>query len=175
MATWIGLLRGINVGGKNKIKMAELRDVLTDAGLGAVQTHIQSGNLVFESKLSSASLESMVRQSIQTQWGYEVPTMMIQASELKRIVEASPHHDHDLSHRHLTLLSKQPTAALAQAILPPDNASDGFLISGRSVYVVCPNGYSKTKWNNAFFESKLKCRATPRNWKTISKLIEMAF
>lgn len=65
----IGLLRGINVGGKNKIKMAELREVLADAGLGNVRTYIQSGNLIFDSSQDAPSLESLLKRSIQQEFG----------------------------------------------------------------------------------------------------------
>ncbi|MEL7496444.1 MAG: DUF1697 domain-containing protein [Planctomycetota bacterium] len=173
MATWIGLLRGINVGGHRKIKMAELRNALQEAGLSNVETYIQSGNLVFDSKLTSTKLENLVHQTIEKQWGFDVPTMVFRGSDLEKWKSASPFQEHDISLLHLTIFSKKPTAAAIQKLGKVDLKDDEFKIQGRCFYGYMPRGYSKTKLTNGLLESKLGVRATTRNWKTVGRLLEM--
>lgn len=178
MTTYIAILRGINVSGKNKIKMAELRDKLATLGLQNFKTYIQSGNLVFSHPASSPDvLASDIKEAIFKHFGYDVPVLALKAEKLREVLEGNPfinQRSEDEGKLHITFLAEEPAseklALLSNYAYPPDE-----IIAGeQAVYVFCPNGYGRTKFNNDFFEKKLGVTATTRNWKTSKKLLEMA-
>lgn len=170
----VALLRGVNVAGKNKLKMADLRDALQEEGLADVATYIQSGNILFNSEESDASLEQTIAQCIAKRFGYEVPVLVRSDMFFQKIVDANPMGDQDTASMHVTVLSTTPSAELTKGPATEKLGQDTFTIVGDVVYVLCPNGYGKTRLTNAFFESKLQLQATTRNWKTINKLIELS-
>ena len=177
MQTFIALLRGINVSGKNLIKMAPLAEVLTGAGLMNVRTYIQSGNIVFESEASDdADTGLIIAENIRKEFGFIVPVRVLKQSELKRIRDDNPFirlHGLPGDKLHLTLLSGIPDHALVQKIAETEYLPDEYIISGNAIYLNCPDGYGRTKLTNTFFENKLKVTATTRNWATIVKLCSM--
>ena len=88
---YVALLRGINVGGNNKIKMSELRDCLEEAGLTHVQTYIQSGNVIFESGDKGVEkLASKVEQAIKKTFGLTVPTLVLSQAQLQAVIDDIP-------------------------------------------------------------------------------------
>ena len=174
MSKWIALLRGINVGGKNRILMADLREALSSSGLEEVQTYIQSGNLIFSSRLSAAEIRKRICATINTGWNIDVPVLVIKASELARIQSDNPYESLDPKSVHLTLLGKKPAADAVKRACQVDIGDDQFQIVGKCVYVHCPSGYAKTKIHNNFFEQKLGVLATSRNWKTVCKLVDLS-
>ena len=177
MYRYIALLRGINVSGKKKIKMAELRQQLSALKLEKLQTYIQSGNLVFSSpETDSKALASQIKQNIFDTYGFEVPTHVWREEEWEEIFSQSPflpQKAEEIAKLHVTLLQELPSqdqkSALSQVHFPPDE----FIIKGQAIYLYCPNGYGRTKLTNTFWERKLKVSATTRNWKTVTKLREM--
>ena len=173
MAIWIALLRGINVGGRNKIKMAELREALEQSGLDNVETYIQSGNLIFDSTSTRIENEQLIHESIRERWTYDVPVMAVKASELRKSASANPFPSRDIVSIHLTILEKKPTRQLVSAVESLDIGDDEVVVKGRHVYLCLAHGYAKTKLNNGFLESKFQCKATTRNWKTVTKLVEL--
>ncbi|MDB4614076.1 DUF1697 domain-containing protein [bacterium] len=174
MPKQVAVLRGINVAGRNTIKMVELRKLLADAGFKNVSTYIQSGNILFENRRSGTANATAIRKLIADEYGYDVPTLVVAASTLTKIATGSPFSSDHFQHLHVTLLDSKPKTALVKAIAGLEFGDDEFKIVGDVVYVYCPNGYGRTKLNNQFFESKLKTQATTRNWKTLNKLIELA-
>ena len=174
MKTYIAILRGINVSGQKKVPMAELRRILADKGLVNLQTYIQSGNLVFRSSLDTDVIVNTIKNSIQGYFGFQVPTLVIVSGDMKEVVNNNPFPEADLSKLHVTFLADSPDLQLAGSIPPSDNPNEAYLIKDRVIYVYCPDGYGRTKINNMFFEKHLKITATTRNWKTCSKLLEMA-
>ena len=175
MATYVALLRGINVGGKNKIKMADLEALFIGLGHADVITYIQSGNVVFKSPTKTASaLASAIEQRIARDLGMEVAIVLRTKAELGKVIAANPFADVDLARVHVTFLAGKPEAALVRALDDHKSPPDEFRIARREVYVFCPTGYGNTKLNNAFWERRLKTSATARNWKTVTKLVELA-
>lgn len=173
----IALLRGINVGGKNRMKMAELRSCLSNAGHENVRTHIQSGNIALDSKLSCSKLESLIHDSIKEAFGYDVPVLVREQQYFQKVVAKSPYCDagdpkFDVAQLHVSLLGKKP-AAKAVRELAGLEFTDHYKIVGDVVYLRLFGAYHKTKLNNNFLEKKLGVTATSRNWKTIRKLVEM--
>ena len=92
--TFIALLRGINVGGQKKIKMAELRAVLEDEGLQNVKTYIQSGNIVFKSdETNREKLQNRIAGTIRQYFGFDVSTLVIREKDIRQILEANPFYN----------------------------------------------------------------------------------
>lgn len=172
----ISLLRGINVSGHNVIKMAELKALFENLGFQQVQTYIQSGNILFDFEQTEVSyLETLIAEAIKAKFGFDVPVLVLTADELNAIYKSNPllNENADISTLHVTLLSEKPAVDLVKAIEIDAYLPDRFMIVDKCVYLSCPNGYGRTKLNNTFFESKLRVKATTRNWKTIGKVIEL--
>ncbi len=178
MLTYICFLRGINVGGKNPIKMADLKDIFTTLGFKNVQTYIQSGNIVFQAKKTSLlSLEQKISKRIVADFGFEIQVMVKDISEIKEIVKGNPFVENkslDQSKLHVTFLSEIPDVEQIIKISEGDYGDDEMICIHKSIYLYCPHGYGNTKLTNGFFEKKLKLYATTRNWKTTNHLLEIA-
>lgn len=177
MPNYIALLRGINVSGQKKIKMADLRSQLSTLALDSIQTYIQSGNITFESPAApEGHLAATIKGKILEVYGFEVPTLVISAEALREVAAANPFSEaagSDPARMLVTFLKEAPEAAAAQAFTALSFPNEHFELAGKAVYLHCPNGYGRAKLNNNFIERKLKVPATTRNWKTVVKLLEM--
>lgn len=178
MKTYVAILRGINVSGKNKIKMDAFKSSLSVLGFEQLQTYIQSGNVVFRyQEKSPEELEELVSKKIQEDFGFDVPVLVLSATQLGNIVSNNPFvgdENKEAQFLHVTFLKESPTNVSEEKITAHIKAREELVISDGVVYLYCPHGYSKTKLNNNFFESQFKVSATTRNWKTTLKLLEMA-
>ena len=177
MSTYVALLRGINLGGHNRINMGRLRELLADLGHADVQTYVQSGNVVFQSSgRSAAKVANGIEGAIARELGLDVRVLVRTAKELSGIVAANPFvaGGSDVSVLHAVFLADRPAAALVKALPPTFGAPDEFRVAGREVYLRCPNGYGRTKLNNSLFEKRLGVAATTRNWKTVTTLADLA-
>lgn len=173
------LLRGINVGGHKKIKMVDLRALLLELGLRDVVTYIQSGNIVFDpSGKSESELISTIEAGIDEAFGFEVPAVIRSHEELARIIRDSPFGPVDLAtegtHYGVSFLESPPTedraALLETLVVLPER----LVVREREVYLHCPNGFGQSKLPSNAIESKLRVRATARNWKSLIKLYELS-
>lgn len=178
MPTYIALLRGINVSGQKKIKMAELRQQLSAAGLKRVQTYIQSGNILFEHPAApEGHLSAKIAGTIRAAYGFEVPVLVLTAAQLESIARANPlkaEAEADPRRTLVTFLEAVPEIDAVEALESARAASEQFRHIGKAIYLHCPDGYGRTKLNNNFIERKLKVPATTRNWKTVAQLLHMA-
>lgn len=177
MAVYIAILRGINVGGSKKLKMTDLKAALEARGFESVSTYIQSGNLRFEhSTGSSARLAKEIHDILKSEFGYEVPVMVMQATELEEVISKNPFlpKGADESSLHITFLESLPAPEDLGKLNSVETGEDRFEVYKNWIYLFCPNGYGRTKLTNNFFEKKLHVSATTRNWKTLLKLMEMA-
>lgn len=177
METYIALLRGVNVSGKNLIKMSELVQALSEKGISNARTYIQSGNIVFESEPTDCGmLMAIISGTILEKFGLQVPVLVLKRSDLSDICDKNPFtsdRGFHADHLHLTLFNACPDPVLTGKINPEDYRPDELIILDKAVYLYCPSGYGKTKLNNGFFEKKLKVIATTRNWATVKKLVSM--
>ena len=177
MQTYIAILRGINVSGKNKIAMKDLKAALDGAGFQNVATYIQSGNVVFKHKQTAEkTLAQQITQLIKTNFGLDVPVLVRTAENIQQAYNHNPflkQKDIDTEKLHITFLADVPTQENIDKINTYSYPPDEFIIAGDNVYVHCPDSYGNTKITNTFFENKLKVQATTRNLKTVTKLIEM--
>ncbi len=178
METYISILRGINVSGKNIIKMEQLRELFITLKFQHVRTYIQSGNVIFQTKETAQSLLSKkIAEVIEKQFGFKIPVLTLTIDELKSAITDNPFlkkEKKDNEFLHVTFLSELPEKALFSAIEKEKYLPDEIQILSKCVYLYCPNGYGKTKLHNTFIENKLKVRATTRNWKTCHELIKIA-
>ncbi|WP_321346431.1 DUF1697 domain-containing protein [uncultured Draconibacterium sp.] len=178
MNTYVAILRGINVSGKNKIKMDALKSSLSSLGFEKLQTYIQSGNVVFRyQEKSTEELEELVSKKIQEDFGFDVTVLVLRAEQLGNIVSNNPfagEENKEAQFMHVTFLKENPSNVNEEKITAHVKGGEEFAIFDGVVFLYCPNGYGKTKLNNNFFESQLKVTATTRNWKTTLKLLEMA-
>lgn len=179
METYIILLRGINVSGKNKLPMAELKALCESLGFTKVKTYIQSGNVVMlYPKLKDASeISNMLKHAIAKRFSYEVESIVLTIQQLKAIIEESPFlniGNIDFSSCYITYLQTIPDMSKIEKLESIAYNSDKMIFMNDVVYIYCPEGYGKTKFSNTFIESKLKVCATTRNWKTTNTLLELA-
>lgn len=178
MATYISLLRGINVSGQKMIKMDALKEMYNDLHFTNVRTYIQSGNVIFEEVHSNQiDLEQKIANELLLKFGFVIPVIVLNAVELKAIVEQNPFvsdEAKDISHLHVTLLSSIPEQIDYTMISQKKATDEEFAITEKAVYLYCPDGYGRTKLTNTFFENKLKVGATTRNWKTTIELLRIA-
>ncbi len=178
--THVALLRGINVGGKNKLLMRDLAAMFSEAGCDEVRTYIQSGNVVFRAGPALVRrVPDLVSEAIAARFGYRVPVVTRTAGELAAIIPANPFPGvaaevGRLSQLHVGFLADRPEAAAIDALDPDRSPPDEFVVIGREVYSYCPQGFAGTKLTTRFFESKLSTTMTARNWKTVMKLHELA-
>jgi len=179
MTTFVSLLRGINVGGHKKIRMADLRGMYEGLGLVEVQSYIQSGNVVFGSPGGEAgALSRQIEAAIEREFGFEVPVMIRTLGELRQVVECCPFGPVDVEKDGakvlVTFLSGEPAEAGKEWLEGLVVGSDRLVVVGREVYWHCPGGFGNSKLSMTALEKKLGVSATGRNWKTVQRLVEMA-
>ncbi len=181
MKTYIALLRGINVGGHHKMKMADLKVMLEKLNFTRVTTYIQSGNIILQgAQKDTVELSDLIKKEIKKQFGFDVPVLILTVENLISIYENNPFLE-QLNKQELednkmffTLLSSKPDALGIEEINTNFQGEEQFLITDKVVYLYATNGCRKTKLTNNFFEKKLKSAATTRNLKTIIKLLELS-
>ncbi|MDM8160931.1 DUF1697 domain-containing protein [Labilibaculum sp. K2S] len=173
---YISVLRGINVGGKRKILMADLKKLYSELGFTDCISYIQSGNVIFEyQNVSNSILEAKLEDAILEKYGFEVPVIVRTQSEWEQSVLSNPYTDsYEKESLFITFLNETPKAELSEALSEFNFEPDRFQIIDKDVFIYCLGQYHKTKLSNQFFESKLKVKATTRNWNTALKLLELS-
>ena len=178
MNRYISILRGINVSGKNLIKMADLRSSFEKMGFKQVSTYIQSGNIIFFAKqMQEDVIEQTISQHLKKDFGFEIPIIVLTKDALENIIERNPFAkdpDKDPAFIHVTFLASTPGNFNISEIESKKQDGEEFLLTDNSIYLYCPNGYGNTKLNNNFFEKKLQVKATTRNWRTTNELLKIA-
>ena len=173
----VALLRGINVGGKNRLPMKELAALFVDAGCEDVRTYIQSGNVVFRTgPAGGEDIASVISASILSRFGYRIPVITRTAREFQEIVRANPFLEAgaETDKLHVMFLAELPESANVEALDPDRSPGDEFAVLGREIYLHCPNGVARSKLTNSYFDARLSTTSTSRNWRTVQKLLELA-
>lgn len=177
VTTFIGLLRGINVGGRNRVAMADLRTLLSGMGYDSVRTHLQSGNALFESADADASrLAADIEHEVAASLGVASRVIVRSADELGALIAGNPFVDDedDLAKLHVAFLAVTPDSARVAGFAVPEGGSERYSLTGRDLYLHYPHGYGRSKLDLAFLERRLGVVATNRNWRTVTKLHELA-
>jgi uncharacterized protein (DUF1697 family) len=170
---YVALLRGVNVGGARKLPMKELVPALEELGLEDVATYIQSGNVVFRGPAGKAKVVAQLERAIERGFGLDVTVMLRTAAELDRVVGGNPFAD-DEANVHVAFLDRRPAAAAVKKLDPDRSPPDELEVRGTEVYLHFPNGYGRTKLGGDYLERVLGVRATARNWRTVTKMLELA-
>src|SRR5260370_1432848 len=171
----IALLRGINVGGKNKVPMKSLAAAFTEVGCGEVQTYIQSGNVVFKaSDALAARVASLIAKACRERFGFPVALVTRTAAELHEVARRNPflRAGADVATLHVAFLDTVPEPSKVESLDPNRSPPDQFAVRGREIYLCLPHGMGRTKLSNQYFDSKLGTISTVRNWRTVLKLVE---
>ncbi len=173
---YIALIRGINVGGHNKVNMKTLRDAMEENKFKEVRTYIQSGNIVLQSNAKSVeSIETAISKLLKTHFDVNVPVIVRDEKEWKTTVKRNQFlkSTDDLSKLFVTFLSEKPSRADVKATSLIHYPHDDFMIDGKDIYMFCKDGYGKTDIPNTFFERHLKVKGSTRNWRTVLELEKM--
>jgi uncharacterized protein (DUF1697 family) len=174
MAVHLALLRAVNVGGRQPILMAELRDLLLTLGFLDVRSLLQSGNLVFRSNARTGTdLESFLEQEAAKRLGLHTDFMVRTEEEWKRIVADNPFPEEakrDPGRFVVTFLKRAPSAKEVEALQAGITGPEIVRMNGREAYIVYPAGIGRSRLTNTFVEKKFGTRGTARNWNTVLKL-----
>lgn len=178
MPVFVALLRSVNVSGRNRLPMEELRALVSDAGFGEVRTYVQSGNVVCTGRGSAATAARAIEERMAERLGWSVPVVVRTKAELGAVLGASPFAGEGLDQAklHVTFLAGAPDPAGSRRLAAEADrfGDDRAVVLGREVYLHCPAGYGRSKLDNAFLERRLGAAATTRNWRTVTTLAGMA-
>jgi uncharacterized protein (DUF1697 family) len=172
---YVALIRGINVGGKHRVAMRDLKTIFEQAGCANVETHIQSGNVIFEASHTIAeTLPGTVQLAIVGHAGFAAPVVVRSATQMRAILEDNPYAGaSDGDRAHIMLLSKEPNAAAVASLDKRRGHPDEFEVSGSQIYLRLINGVAGTKLSNAWFDRRLETISTGRNWRTMTTLEQL--
>jgi uncharacterized protein (DUF1697 family) len=161
LATWVALLRAVNLGSRNKVPMARLRRALTDAGYDDVRTVIASGNVVFSrgGKPSARALESLIAD----EFGVRTTVILRSAAQIRKLRAAKPF----AGAAYVAFLATRPRST------KPIEGLDEFAVVGSDLVLHFPNGYAAAQLTGAVLEKTLGIEATVRNWNTVEKLADL--
>ena len=178
MTTCVALLRGINVGGRKQVAMADLRDVLTRLGFGDARSLLQSGNLVFRSaERAGAPLERLLETEVERRLALKTEIFVRTSTEWGDVIAANPfpeEADRDPGHLVVMFLKDRPGAREVEALRGAVTGREIVRAEGRHAYIVYPDGIGRSRLTNALIEKKLGTRGTGRNWNTVLKLGALA-
>jgi uncharacterized protein (DUF1697 family) len=178
MAVAISMLRGVNVGGHNRINMESLRTMYESLGLRDAQTYVQSGNVVFRTTARDlVQLAKRIEVKIEQTYGFRPSVIVRSPSELREAIRRNPfaaRRGIDPSRLLITFLATEPSLEARQKMLAIQADPEELRIEGREVYAYFPNGIGRAKLSSALIERTLKTPGTGRNWNTVTKLLEIA-
>ena len=177
MPVMIALLRGINLAGHHKIKMDALRALCESLGLRDVQTHLQSGNVVFKTTArDAAALRKRFEAAIEREFGFHSDVILRTPEELQSAAERNPfvnRPDMNPSRLVVHFLCADPAAECCAAVRKIRAEPEELHLDGRELYIYFPNGMARPNLSMPLLEKTLKTSGTSRNWNTVCKLLEM--
>ncbi|HKV29078.1 MAG TPA: DUF1697 domain-containing protein [Candidatus Acidoferrales bacterium] len=178
MSVIISMLRGVNVGGHNKIKMDELRKVYESLKLRDCRTYVQSGNVVFRTEERDLSaLRERIEKKIEKRFGFRPDVIVRTSAELRDAIARNPFGKRsgiEPGKLLVTFLAGEPGAEARAKVLAMKFESEELGISGRELYIYFRNGMGRTKLSWVAIAKALGTTGTGRNWNSVTKLLEMA-
>lgn len=176
MTHHVALLRGINLGTRRRVRMSELRGLLTDAGYGNVRTHLQSGNVVLESEQQPAQLANQLEQQLRESLEITVDVIVRTRDELAAVIAHDPFGAlaDDPKRYQVSFLSAAPEPQVIRDLVAAEIAPERVVVSGREIYAWHPNGIQRSPLAGLLTDRRLRTTATARNWNTIRKLLSVA-
>ena len=176
MARHIVLLRGINIGSRNRIAMPELREALESAGFDAVQTYVQSGNVVLSSGKSATEVTRVCKRQIKTSFGLDIEVVTRTRAQLAKVVEKNPLAKvaTDPKRYQVSFLSAKPSAEAMRKLEEAAAEQERVVLAGREIYAWHPEGIGRSRLWTLLAGRGLGVTATARNWTTVTRLLELA-
>lgn len=172
MATYVALLRAVNVGG-SQLPMARLRELAAEVG-EEVRTYVQSGNLVLRSGAKAAAVRAALEERVSAELGKPVTVIVLTVAQLRRVRDANPFPDErDPKKLHAVFLVERPAAARLKAFEPEVWAPEELTVVGTTAYLHLPDGIGRSKLG-ASVGKLLGVEGTARNWRTVEALVELA-
>jgi len=170
---YVALLRGINLGARNRVPMARLRELVEEQGATKVRTYIASGNVVFDSAQPAAKLRASIEHAIESEFNIQILVAVVTAPELGRVVERNPYPNAQPGTLHVafavTPLTKDALYALRKLDFPPEELTP----ARTHVYMHLPNGFGTGQLNREM-DKLIGKSVTVRNWRTVQTLAQMA-
>jgi len=173
---YVAFLRGINVGGKNKIKMETLREVFGSLGFETVKTYINSGNVIFETgETAGKELASKIESAIEKEFALKIKVIVRKMSEIENIVANNPfagqfENEKDL---HVFFLDEELPAQKRELLLSNNNENEQYAALNREIFCLLRVGVSNSLMGKDYIGKNLKTPATARNWRTVKKIVEL--
>ncbi|QAA32464.1 DUF1697 domain-containing protein [Clostridium manihotivorum] len=180
MGVYIALLRGINVGTKNRIKMSELKEYFENLGYTNVKTYIQSGNVIFRSELDENQIKEQLESNFEDRFGFSTKMILRSSEELNNIIRNLPFSEEDIEKAestsegeslYVSLMQQVPLEENIKLLEAYKNEYDKYEVIGRDVYLLFGKSIRNSKLATNL--TKLKVTDTVRNWKTLSKLVSL--
>jgi uncharacterized protein (DUF1697 family) len=173
VARYVALLRGINLGPRNRIAMPELREALEDAGFEDVRTHLQSGNVVLESTAKPETVARKCEKVIKERFGLEIPVVVRTRAELAKVVKRNPLGKvaTDPKRYQVSFLSNKLPAKVLRDLEEVAAESEQVVAIGREVYAWHPKTIARSKLWTKLAGKGLGVTATARNWATVEALL----
>ena len=177
MNTYIALLRGINVGGANRILKADLKALFIAMNFSDPVTYLQSGNVVFSSDSEDTSdIEIELKSKIFEVYGYNIEVFVISNSSFREIYERNVFlRDTSLDPKKICVIFLKEHVDVEGFNLIKNNTAfeEKMVLLNKTIYMYYSNGFGRTKVSNNYFEKKLKVKATSRNWNTVTNLVRL--
>ncbi|MGK0190052.1 MAG: hypothetical protein ACI9R3_005872 [Verrucomicrobiales bacterium] len=173
---YVALLRGINVGGKNRIPMKELAPLCAALGWKSVETYLQTGNVIFTSTRAASTLESDLERAIVSHFDFSIPIIVRNAIDFEKCIVESPLKNQAKTDpsRVLLYLAKRPIDNDAHRNLESrSTAGECVFVYHQSLWIHFPSGVGSSKLTSAVIDKAVGSTATGRNWNTASKIREM--
>lgn len=173
---YAALLRGINVGGKNKIKMETLREICSAIGFENVKTYINSGNVIFETKKTDdKKLAEKIEKAIEKEFELNIKVIVRTIDEIKNIVENNPfdgefENDKDV---HVFFLDEEMPKDKSELLLSNNTENERYAVQNREIFCHLRVGVLDSLMGKDYIGKKLKISATARNWRTVNKIKEL--
>ncbi len=172
---YVAFLRGINVGGKNKIKMETLREQFAALGFENVKSYINSGNVIFETpKTDDKKLAAKIEKAIEKKFSLSIKVMTRSVSEIEEIVKNNPfagQFDND-KNLHVFFLNEELSAENRETLLSNNNENEMFAVGNREIFCLLRVSVLDSLIGKDYIGKKLKVPATARNWRTVTKILE---
>ena len=178
MAAIVSLLRAINVGSHNQVKMDKLRELYLSLGLRNAQTYVQSGNVVFTANVKDLDkLRKRIEKGIEETFRLQIDVVLRSAADLEAIVKRNPFAKRaEIEGNKLIVhfLATEPDAEARERIKQVKVGPEELYLIGRDLYIHYAAGQGTTKLTPVLLQRTLKTLGTARNWNTVTKLLEMA-
>ena len=173
--TYAALLRGVNLGARNRVRMADLRALVEWLGCTDVSTYVQSGNVVFRSDRTAGVLAKSLERGISSELGLDVAVVIRNRRQLQQLLAGNPFGRPKAKENRLyvTFLAEKPDRQRVRRLAEESFEPERFEIAGEDVYLWFPHGYGRSKLSNALVERRLGVAATTRNWRTVTALAEL--